>query len=203
MTLDQLQKILPNAGPRAGVFVGPLNAAMEEFEITTPERVAMFIAQVAHETRELNALVENMNYSAAGLRGGFSKYFDAEAAAEYARQPERIGNRAYANRMGNGDEASGHGFRFRGRGLLHATGRDMYAKLSDALGLPLIGHPELLERPEEGSRAGAWIWAVEKDLNPIADRGDFRLITKRINGGLNGWDDRVKYLELAQRALAS
>lgn len=202
ISLAQLQRIIPNAGPRAGVFHGPLVAAMDEFAIDRePLRIAGFLAQVAVETQSLQKLVENMNYSARGLLDTFPRYFNGAAAAEYARQPDRIGNRAYANRMGNGDEASGDGYRYRGRGLLHCTGRDIYRRCGIALGLPLEAEPELLEQVETACRSGGWIWAIEKSLNPIADRDDIVLMTKRINGGTNGLSERVAFYERAKRVL--
>src|ERR1041385_1279298 len=132
-----LSRIMPRA-PEVAAWSRVLDRAMEEFSIDTPLRKAAFLAQVAYESSELRRLVENLNYSAAGLRSTWPKRFPSDALARaYARQPERIANYVYANRLGNGDVASGDGWRFRGRGLLQVTGRSNYTAVGAALGLPL------------------------------------------------------------------
>ena len=132
-------------------------------------RVAAFLAQIAHESQELNRLVENLNYSAAALMSTWPKRFPTLADAEpYARQPERIANRAYANRLGNGAEQSGDGWRYRGRGIIQVTGRGNYHEIGAALALPLDVQPELLEQPANAALSASWFWKSHL-LNPLAD----------------------------------
>jgi len=193
---DTLNSIVPGAGPWAPA----LSAAAERFDISTPARLAAFIAQTAHESANFKRLVENLNYSAEGLRKTWPSRFDAETAAAYARQPERIANRVYANRIGNGDEASGDGWRFRGRGPIQITGRENYHKCGAALGLPLLIRPQLLEERDAGALSAAWFWATH-GCNGIADTGDFTALTKRINGGTHGLQDRTRIWSRAKAAL--
>ncbi|HEJ2200336.1 TPA: glycoside hydrolase family 19 protein, partial [Pseudomonas aeruginosa] len=170
ITEQQLLQILPNAGPRAGVYVGPLNRGMTRFGITSPVRAAAFLAQVGHESSQLTRLVENLNYSAQGLAATWpSRYVGADGqpnalAQRLARNPRAIANNAYASRNGNGDEASGDGWRYRGRGLLQITGRANYRAAGAGLGQPLEQEPELLEQPEWAVISAAWWWASH-DLN--------------------------------------
>lgn len=202
MTPEQLKQILPNAGQKAGVFAGPLTAAMDEFEINTPLRQAAFIANVGHESAHLTRLVENLNYSAEGLLRTFPKYFTSSEAALYARQPERIANRVYANRMGNGDEASGDGWRHRGAGAIQTTGADNQRAVADHFGIPFEEIGLWLQTPEGAVRSAAYFWSTN-GLNDIADRGDIKLITRRVNGGLNGLAERVELYERALQVLGA
>jgi putative chitinase len=190
LTADILRAALPAARPTdIARFATPLAEACAEWGIDTPLRLAAFLAQIAHESGQLRHLAENLYYSAEALLRVFPCHFDAEQAAAYARQPERIGSRVYANRMGNGDEASGDGWRYRGRGLIQVTGHDNYAACGTALGLDLIAQPELLEQPGPAARSAVWFWH-RHDLNRLADTRDITTITRRINGGLTGLDDR-------------
>jgi putative chitinase len=182
---------------------------MEEFDISSPVRMAAFLAQVAHESSELRTLAENLNYSAAGLRATWPKRFTSDAQAQfYARQPERIANFVYASRLGNGDEVSGDGWRFRGRGLIQLTGRSQYRSAGAALKLPLEAQPELLEQPEPAGRSAGLFW-LSHGLNDLADLSDdradddedFILITKRINGGTAGLAKRQAYWAVAKQVL--
>lgn len=178
------------------------NKILPEFEINTNLRLCHFLAQVLHESGHLKYKIENLNYSASALRSVFGKYFktDAEANA-YARQPEKIANKVYANRMGNGDEASGDGWRYRGRGLLQLTGRCNYAEASTYLGLDLITCPDLItDDPVINLKVACWFWNKHK-LNQYADCDDVLTITKKINGGTNGLDDRKKILSEAKKVL--
>lgn len=200
MTPEELSAILPNAGPKAGVFAGPLTAAMDEFEINTPLRQAPFIANVGHESAHLTRLVENLNYSAQGLLRIFPKYFTGVEAAVYARKPEKIANRVYANRMGNGDEASGDGWRHRGMGLIQTTGADNQRAVADHFEIPFEEIGLWLQTPEGAARSAAFFWS-QNGLNEISDRGDIKLITRRINGGLHGLAERVELYERAQQVL--
>lgn len=191
MSPEDLKKIMPHAGmSRINTFAGPLTDAMAEFGIDTPLRQAAFLAQVAIESGYLTATVENLNYSVASLMSVWPSHFDADEAADYGRQPERIANRAYANRNGNGDEASGDGWKYRGRGLIQLTGLDNYRACGDGLGLDLVGSPELLEEPFNAARSAGWYWSVNR-LNALADERDIVHISKRINGGTEGLGERL------------
>ncbi|HCE9578229.1 TPA: glycoside hydrolase family 19 protein [Pseudomonas aeruginosa] len=207
ITEQQLLQILPNAGHRAGFFVPALNAAIGRFGITSPVRVVAFLAQVGHESSQLTRLVENLNYSAQGLAATWpSRYRGADGrpnalALNLASHPEAIANNTYANRNGNGDESSGDGWRFRGRGLLQITGRKNYRAAGAGLGQPLEQEPELLEQPEFAALSAAWWWASH-GLNDLADRGEFAAITRRINGGTNGQAERLALWERAKRVLS-
>ncbi|MFU5037089.1 glycoside hydrolase family 19 protein [Pseudomonas aeruginosa] len=207
ITEQQLLQIFPNAGHRAGFFVPALNVAMERFGITAPVRVAAFLAQVGHESSQLTRLVENLNYSAQGLAATWpSRYRGADGkpnalALNLARHPQAIANNTYASRNGNGDEASGDGWRYRGRGLLQITGRANYRAAAGGLDQPLEVEPELLEQPEWAALSAAWWWAAH-DLNELADRGEFAAITRLINGGTNGQAERLELWERAKRVLS-
>lgn len=194
---DALNLIVPGAG----AWAPAISAAAERFAISTPERLAAFIAQTAHESGNFKRLVENLNYSAEGLQKTWPSRFDASTATAYARQPEKIANKVYAGRLGNGDEASGDGWRFRGRGLIQITGRENYHKCGTALGLPLLIRPQLLEEKEAAALSAAWFWATH-GCNEIADRGDFTALTKRINGGTHGLQDRRRIWSRAKAVLA-
>ena len=198
LTQQQLLQILPNAGPVAGVFVSALNDAMARFKIQGPLRVAAFIAQVGHESGQLTRLVENLNYSAEGLMKTWPSRFDLVRATAAARKPEQIANIVYADRMGN--TAPGDGWKYRGRGLIQTTGKTNYVACGDALGVGLINHPELLEQPQYAALSAAWYWSVN-GLNTLADAGDLRKITQRINGGLNGQADRQALYDKALKVL--
>ncbi|CAA7615112.1 glycoside hydrolase family 19 protein [Magnetospirillum sp. SS-4] len=190
LSVDILRAALPAArSTDIARFATPLTEACAEWGIDTPLRLAAFLAQIAHESGQLRLLAENLNYSAEALLRIFPRHFDAGQAAAYARQPERIGSRVYANRMGNGDEAGGDGWRYRGRGLIQVTGHDNYAACGTALGVDLIAQPELLEQPGSAARSAGWFWH-RHDLNRLADARDIATITRRINGGLTGLDDR-------------
>lgn len=170
--LEDLQAICPRTkSGRLSVFVDDLNTAMEEFEINTPEREAAFLAQVAHES------------------GGFI----------YVR--EIASGAAYEGRSDLGNTEPGDGERFRGRGLIQITGRANYRDCGAALGVDLLGSPELLETPQLATRSAAWFWS-SRGLNALADNGEFKTITRRINGGLNGYGDRLVYWERAKETLA-
>ena len=207
LTEQQLLRIFPNARLVAGVFVVALQRAMDEREIDTPARRAAFLAQVGHESSQLTRLVENLNYSARGLAATWpSRYLGADGqpnalAQRLARNPRAIANNAYASRNGNGDEASGDGWRYRGRGLLQITGRSNYRAAGTGLGQPLEQEPELLEQPEWAAISAAWWWSTH-GLNELADRGEFAAITRRINGGLNGQAERLALWERAKRVLS-
>lgn len=203
VTLGQLLSGMPQAR-RAAEFVAPLNDAMARWSVDTPGRAAAFLAQAAHESSELNVLRENLNYSSEALRRVFPKYFYNGALADgYARQPERIANRVYANRMGNGDEASGDGWRNRGAGIFQLTGADNLALCSQEVygDSRLLDDPTLLEQPEAACQSAGWFWS-RNGLSAYADRAAFEDLTRRINGGLNGLASRVAYWHRFIEALA-
>jgi putative chitinase len=189
-------------GPlRAQVWAPALTAAMDRFGIdVTTRRMAMFLAQVAHESDAFSVVIESMNYSAAGLLATWPEHFNTANAGAYAHNAQAIANRAYGNRMGNGDESSGDGWKYRGRGPLQTTGRADYRDCGATLGLDLVGAPDLLVRPDFGALAAGWEWN-RGDLNDYADRGDFDSITRIINGGFIGQPDRLARWTRAKQAL--
>lgn len=205
----QLRQIMPAAGYQANVYAGALDAAMARFSIDTPRRAAAFLAQIAVESAQLICVEERLNYSAAALHSTWPAHFDLTTAGDYAHQPERIANRAYANRLGNGDEASGDGWRYRGRGLLQITGRDNYAACGDGIGYYLDRSPFLLLQPDTAALSAAWYWSSRR-LNELADVNDFDGISDIINrghktvrqGDANGFADREQFWEVAKRVLA-
>ncbi|MEX3690835.1 glycoside hydrolase family 19 protein [Paraburkholderia sp. BR14263] len=159
-----------------------LQAACDKFAINTPLRAAAFLAEIGVESARLTAIVEDLNYSAEGLLSCFPGHFTEAQAQQYANKPQSIANRVYANRMGNGDEASGDGWKYRGRGCIQLTGRDEYALCEMGLDLDLLNHPELLEQPANAAIASAWYWA-NRGLSILADTGNFLGISRAINLG--------------------
>jgi putative chitinase len=200
---EALQAIMPHLpASKLDLYLPLLAAGMAEFAIDTPLRAAAFVAQLAHESSELREWSENLNYSAAALLTAFPTHFDAATAAAYARQPQLIANRVYANRMGNGAEESGDGWRNRGRGPIALTGADNYREYGAALGVDLVGNPDLAATPAVGFRIAGRYFAVN-GCNELADAGDFTTITRRINGGLNGLADREMYYTKAKEVLGA
>jgi len=174
----------------AGFMLG----VVERYKISNPHRLAHFMAQIAHESGNFQLVNENLNYSAEGLLRVFPKYFKDKATADaYARKPEMIGSRVYANRMGNGDEASKEGFKFRGRGYIQLTGKDNYKAFSQFIGEDCVANPELVATKYPMDSA---IWFFDKNkLWDICDKGAgedvVTMVTKRVNGGTHGLDDRL------------
>ncbi len=185
---------------RAEMWAVPLTNAMDRYAINTPKRQAAFLAQLAHESDGLSVFLENLNYSAAALIETWPLHFNTVNAAEYAYQPVKIANRAYAFRMGNRDEASGDGWAFRGRGPIQTTGRDDYAALGREIGVQLTATPEILIQPTYGALAAAWEWGRDR-CNELADLGNFPQITRLINGGMIGEADRLAKWAVAKAAL--
>lgn len=177
--------------PDAAVdWLRPIQSACERFEINTPLRIAAFLAQCAHESGGFTRLVENLNYSAEALMRVWPKRFPTmEIAMRYHRQPEKIANSVYASRMGNGPEASGEGWKYRGRGLKQLTGKTNYAACGHALGVDLVANPDLLLNPEFAALSAGWFWKTNH-CSSLAEAREFELLTKRINGGLIGLSDR-------------
>jgi putative chitinase len=159
--------------------------SMKEFAIFPSRCEAAFLAQCAHESGLFSAVRENLNYSSHGLLRTFPRYFTLGESEDYARQPQRIANRVYANRMGNGPETSGDGWAFRGRGLIQLTGRNNYTAASRGLGRDLIADPTYLETPEGAARSAAWFW-TENRLNVPASRGDIDEVSRLVNAGPRG-----------------
>jgi len=198
ITQQQLSAILPG-NPYIEHWCEALNKILPDYDISTPQRVAAFIAQTAHESGGYTALHENLNYQAASLCRVWPRLFpNQDVANEYAHQPERIANRAYANRMGNGPEESGDGWRFCGRGLLQVTGHDNYQAFADSLQMNIDDVPAYLQTFEGAVQSACWFWE-NNNLNTFADSGDFTTMTKRINGGTLGLEDRqARYLHAMQ-----
>lgn len=206
LTEQQLKQIYPLAGQRVAAFLPALNTAMANWEIDHPKRIAAFLAQVGHESGQLRNLVENLNYSAEALVRTWPNRFTPKNAGTYARQPEKIANKVYGGRMGNGTEVSGDGWRFRGRGLLQVTGRSNYRAAGAGLGLPLEDQPELLEQAEYAANSAAWWWS-KHGLNELADAGRIQDIGSVINTGQpgrvpHGAAERKALYDLAMRVLA-
>ena len=203
MNLDQLNAIAA-VGARGATFIGPLNAAMERWNIVAAADQACFIAQGLHESLMLAKMVESLNYSPAGLLATFNNSkvtrFTQATAALYGRteahaaNQQMIGNIAYANRMGNGSIESGDGYRYRGRGLGHLTGRDNYRLCGDDLGVDLVGSPDQVALPEMGCMSFGWFWAkgnpTGRSLGRLAIDGKFDEISRAVNGGNNGLAER-------------
>jgi putative chitinase len=178
-----------------------LNAILPEYGINTPERVAAFIAQCAHESGGFKFLKENLNYKAESLLKVFPKYFKTlDEARAYEKRPEKIANKIYGNRMGNGDESSGDGFRYCGRGLIQLTGKENYSWFAASLEIPVEEASEYLETFEGAVQSACWFWEENK-LNQWADKKDILTLTKRINGGTIGLDDRIKHFNHALHVL--
>lgn len=203
LTLDVLFDLFPNARKSRLNLQLMLDIINESDVINTTNRVASFLAQCAHESGSFTIVRENMNYSSVGLRKTFSKYFPTDELAEqYARQPERIGNRVYASRMGNGPESSGDGYKYRGRGFIQLTGKNNYTECGKALNLPLLEKPEILESGGGATRSAMWYWDTN-NLNRYADLDDIKGQTRVINGGYNGLDERTRYYEKCKTYLAN
>lgn len=174
----------------------PLQFTCDKFEINTPSRVAGFLAQIGHESGGFRFTSENLNYRAETLTRLWPSRFPPGVAESYAMQPEKIANRAYCDRMGNGDEASGDGWRYRGRGLIQLTGKDNYANFSMSADNEALVKPDLVAEPELAALSAGWFWSTN-GLNALADAKDIVGMTRRINGGTNGLDDRqMRYSRL-------
>jgi putative chitinase len=203
ITVEQFTEMFPkNKNPQA--WTTALNEVLPTYKIDTPERIASFLAQCGHESAGFTVLQENLNYSADGLNKIFKKYFPTlDSAQPYARKPEMIANRVYGGRMGNGDEASGEGYKFRGRGPIQLTGKDNYAACSDFLFQDdtLIQNPDMLLDPEYALHSACWFW-WKNDLNNYADSADLVTMTKRINGGTIGLEDRITHYNHAMEIFA-
>ena len=179
------------------VWVDALNETFQRFDISTPIRQASFIGQCGHECANFKVLEENLNYRAETLMKLWKSRFPTiEIANEYARNPKKIANKVYSSRMGNRDEASGDGYRFRGRGCIQLTGHANYFHAGQACGEDFVMNPDLVATPKYAAMTAGWFWNTHK-INQFADRQDFTLMTKKINGGTIGLDDRIKHINHA------
>jgi putative chitinase len=199
MEVEKLKDTLPVA------VMAEIPLVMEKFGITNKLRMAHFLAQCAHESANFTALKENLNYSADGLRKIFPKYFPTiDFATKYARQPEKIANRVYASRMGNGDELSGEGYKFRGRGFIQLTGKSNYQAFSTFIGEDCVANPDLVAT--KYPLASAAFFFDKNKLWDICDKGDHAdhvlAVTKRVNGGTHGYDDRLAKFKKFNLSLA-
>jgi putative chitinase len=184
-------------------WVEPLEEVFHRYEINTPERQAAFIGQCAHESMNFTKLEENMNYSAEGLMKTWpSRFPTLESAKPYHRNPEKIANKVYAGRMGNGPEETGEGWLYHGRGLIQLTGKDNYTLAGDALNMDFIHSPDYVLVPKYAALTAGWYWN-KRGLNKEADAKDFTGMTKKINGGTIGLDDRIAHIKHAQEVLTA
>jgi putative chitinase len=205
LTLSQLKQLLPK-NPYVEHWHRALSQLLPDYDINTPNRIAAFVAQCSHESGGFMVLKENLNYKAATLRKIFPKYFpNDQIANDYASRPNKqvaIASKVYANRMGNGDEASQEGWKFCGRGLIQLTGKSNYQAFADSLEMDINDVPEYLATFEGAAQSACWFWETNK-LNQWADAGDILTLTKRINGGTIGLEDRKKHYDHALHVLGA
>lgn len=195
MTNEQLQQLGIDSK-----WLQPLEDTFEKYEINTPKRQAAFIGQCQHESGNFKLLEENLHYSAASLmRVWPSRFPDVDVANQYANNPEKIANKVYGGRMGNTEE--GDGWKYHGRGLIQLTGKENYENCGSGVGVDLLDNPDLLTTPEYACLSAGWFWN-KKSLNAIADSGDIDTMTKRINGGLIGLEDRKAKIAKALSVLS-
>jgi putative chitinase len=199
MTNDQLKAL--GLDPK---WLDPLNETFDKYQINTPQRQACFLGQTLHESGNFKFTRENLNYSAKALMATWpSRFPDLETATQYERQPEKIASKVYVGRMGN--ESPEDAAKFIGRGLIQCTGKENYTHCGEALGVDLVAQPQLLEEPRYAVLSAGWYWN-KKGLNALADEGttnSFEVMTKRINGGLLGLDDRKAKMNEALKALGA
>lgn len=191
ITLEQLRKIFPRTKyDTLAQYVDPLNKTFAKFGIDTPLAIRAFLAQVGHESAGFSVIIENLNYSESGLLKTFGKYFTKATAKKYARNPEMIANRVYANRMGNGPESSGDGWKFRGKGVIQITGKDNHAAFAAYMNMPLNKATEYLLTVEGAVLSAGW-FMYQNRLIDLLKVGSVTKVTKRVNGGTNGLADRL------------
>ena len=194
MTNEQLQSLGIDSK-----WLQPLEDTFEKYDISTPQRQAAFIGQCAHESGNFKVLQENLNYSAEGLMKTWpSRFPTKEIADQYARQPAKIAGKVYNGRLGNSNEEEAA--KYLGRGLIQLTGKENYGNCGSGIGVDLLSDPDLLGTPEYAALSAGWFWN-KKGLNSLADSGDIETMTKRINGGLIGLDDRKAKIAKAEQVL--
>ena len=195
LTKNHLKELLPK-NPYIDYWYDALSKLFPDYQINSAARMAAFMAHCAHESNNFTALEENLNYKPASLRKIFGKYFPTdELAAEYCSKPnkqEAIANRIYANRMGNGPEESGDGFKYKGRGLIQLTGKDNYTFFAGSLGISVDEAAEYMHTFEGAAQSACWFWETN-NLNQWADAGDILTLTKKINGGTIGLEERTQH----------
>ena len=205
LTKEQLKQLLPK-NPYIDNWYSALSQLLPEYNINTPQRIAAFVAQCAHESGNFMVLKENLNYRAVTLRKIFPKYFPTDALAnEYASKPnkqEAIANLVYANRMGNGPPESGDGWRYAGKGLIQLTGKDNYTWFAASLQIPVEEASEYLLTFEGAAQSACWYWE-QNNLNRFADANDVKGLTRAINGGYIGLEDRISHTEHALHILGA
>jgi putative chitinase len=190
ITKQQILKATKCDSKNLDLHYDSIMLTLEKYDINSKERIAAFLANAIHETGGLRAFEENLNYSEKGLLATFSRRITKEEAVELARKPEQIANKVYGGRNGNKDV--GDGWKYRGRGIFQTTFKDNYSKVSKALGKDFVNNPELLSKPPYAALSAGVYWN-SNNLNVLADKGDILGITKKINGGTNGLEDRIKY----------
>lgn len=208
ITAAQLAAIMPKTAPRAAALADMLNDTMAEFSINTTARITAFLATVAHESGQLTQFSEGLNYSAEGLLKNFKNYFTPEQATQYAKQPERIANRIYANRMGNGNEASGDGWRYRGAGSIQLTGADNQKACARYFGISNNSIGDWLRVTPGAIRSAGWFWMIN-NVNRYADANDFDGVSDVVNRGKKtaaigdsiGWPERLAFYNTAKKVL--
>lgn len=214
LTDKQLAAVFPlSTAANRAKYLGPLNSAFVRYGITTLPRLRAFLAIIGVETGQLRVVTENLNYSADGLRKTFGKYFPTvELAQAYARQPEKIANRVYGGRMGNGPESSGEGWKYRGRGLIQLTGKDNYTRAANGMyalpmGVDFVAEPDLIATPEYAAQSAAWFFetsrasAAADQLNTGDEYEAFKWIVRIVNGGYNGLAERWEMYNRAKKVI--
>lgn len=199
-----LNKLINATPERKQELCAALEEAFSKFQINTPQRKAHFLAQILHESAHLSTFEESLYYRWTTLMKVFKKYFPTETSARsYEKQPQKIANRVYANRMGNGNEASGDGWKYRGRGSLQITGKDNYRAVSKGIGVDFVSNPDPLKSDKYAILSAGWWWK-NRGLNELADisKDDVTAITKKVNGGINGLRERQKLYFSAKTAIA-
>ena len=203
LTLDQVRQACPRAPPlRLAALLAPINASLIDADISSPERAAMYLAQLGHESSDLTCMVENLSYSEEGLMRVFPRHFRPDEAKAFEYRAPAIGSRVYADRMGNGDEQGGDGWRFRGRGAIQLTGANSYRDCGRALGIDLLARPDLAATSAYCFAVAAYFWRA-RDINRFAERGDVEGANRAINGGLTGIADRIARFNLACTAVGA
>lgn len=201
ITVDQFKTLFPHAVGDPFAWVNALQTICPRYGINTPERMVHFLAQCGHESAGFSRLLENLNYSATGLIQTWPRRFTPDMAQSYARQPERIANYVYANRLGNGDQNSGDGWRYRGAGIIQLTGKSNHQAFADAIDRTLEDATAYLHTINGAVESACWYWH-RAAVNTLADNGDVKNLTVAINGGYNGLAERYQLTERVREVLA-